>query len=411
MTAIQHHTFDNGLQLLVEPIANVASCSMTWLLPAGIIAEDPQQQGVASITTEMLHRGAGDLDAKAHSDALDALGVQRSIDSGTWHTRLGATLMASRLDAALPLLVDMIRKPQLESDTFEPSRQLALQTLEALDDDPQQRAMVELKKLHLGDPLGRSPMGVAEQIRSLTHRDVQSFWADRFAPNGSILSLAGKVDFEAVRDRIEQLLSGWDNTASIVDPVPSRVGALSHIEAESIQQHIGLAHPAVGETHPDALQQRLAIAVLSGGMSGRLFTEVREERGLCYSVYASYSASRDFGAVFAYAGSTAARSSETIEVMRHELTRLSDGVESEEFDRAKIGLQARVVMQGESTAARASAIASDQFLRGKPRTLEELGAMIDATDVDQLNRFLANRGEIEMTQLTIGPIESTANTR
>jgi predicted Zn-dependent peptidase len=403
MTAIQHHTFDNGLQLLVEPIANVASCSITWLVPAGVIAQNDQCQGVASIASEMLHRGAGDLDAKSHSDALDALGIQRSVDPGTWHTRLGATMMATRLDAGLPLLVDMIRRPKLEDETFEPSRQLALQTLEALDDDPQQRAMIELKQLHMGEPIGWSSMGVAEQIRAMKPQDVRSFWADRYAPNGSILALAGKVSFETVRDQIGQLLGDWDNEATPITSMPQRIGSSRHITAESTQQHIGLAHAAVGESHPDTLQQRLAVAILSGGMSGRLFTEVREERGLCYSVYASYWSTRDFGAVFAYAGTTAPRAAETVEVMRHELSRLSDGVEPEEFSRARTGLQARIVMQGESTAARAAAIAGDQFLRGKPRTLEDLSAMIDGTDVDQLNRFLAERGAIDMTQLTIGP--------
>ena len=122
-------------------------------------------------------------------------------------------MMATRLDAGLPLLIDMIRRPKLEDETFEPSRQLALQTLEALDDDPQQRAMIELKQLHMGEPIGWSSMGVAEQIRAMKPQDVRSFWADRYAPNGSILALAGKVSFEAVRDQIGQLLGDWDNEA------------------------------------------------------------------------------------------------------------------------------------------------------------------------------------------------------
>ena len=116
---------------------------------------------------------------------------------------------------------------------------------------------------------------------------------------------------------------------------------------------------------------------------------------------------QDFG-VFGPAGVSGVRAAETIEVLRNELTRLSEGVEADEFQRARTGMQSRIVMQGESTAARAAAIAADQFLRGKPRTLEDLSALIDSTDVDQLNHFLANRGEIDMTQLTIGPTEEAA---
>ena len=112
---------------------------------------------------------------------------------------------------------------------------------------------------------------------------------------------------------------------------------------------------------------------------------------------------RDRGAVFAYAGTTAARADETLEVLAEQLHRMADGVEAEEFERARTGLLSRVVMQGESTSARAAAIASETALRGAPRTLSEWSDLIESARLESLNRFLAQRGRVSLTQLTIGP--------
>ncbi len=403
MTQIHRHRYDNGLELLVEPIDHVASGAMTLLLPAGVAFEPEDQQGVAAVLTEMLHRGAGDLDARQHSDALDALGVHRSIEPGTLHTRLGATFMGDQLDQVLPLLIDMVRRPALDPGAFEPARQLALQAIESLDDEPQQRAMVELKRAHLGDPIGRSGIGLMGDVQKLTAEQTTAFWQNHFVPDQTILALAGNVNFEQARQTIGDLIETWEGRRRDVPTGTQPPASATHIHANATQQHIGLAHPAVGEMHPDSLNERLAVAVLSGGMGGRLFTEVREERGLCYAVYASYWALRDTGAIFAYAGTTAARAAETLQVLGEQLQKMTEGVGADEFERARTGLLARVVMQGESTAARAAAIANDTALRGEPRTLDQLNALIDGANVDDLNRFLKRRGPVALTQLSIGP--------
>jgi predicted Zn-dependent peptidase len=138
-------------------------------------------------------------------------------------------------------------------------------------------------------------------------------------------------------------------------------------------------------------------------MSGRLFTEVREKRGLCYAVYAAYQSMRERGGVFAYAGTTPQRAAETLEVLTEQLKCLSDGVAEDEYARAVVGLKTRLVMQGESTAARAAALASDQYLRGRPRTLDQVAAEIDAVSLDSLNRFVAEHRPDQFTTLNVGP--------
>ena len=404
MSQIHSHQYDNGLVLLVEPMRSVTSASMAMLLPGGTAAEPADRQGLSSILAEVMLRGAGELDAKAHSDALDRLGVHRNSEPQIWHIKLSATMMGDRIEQAMPLVMDTVLRPQLTEAAFEPAVQLALQSLESLEDNPQEKVMIELRRQHDADPLGRSSYGIAEHLEAMTPADVRSFASRRFVPRGSVIGVAGNVRFEMVRDLLGELLRDWRGEAAMPRPQPAPPRLYHHLPAQSVQQHIGVAFDAPSARDEQAsMLQRLATAVLSGGMSGRLFHEVREVRGLCYSVYAAYIAMRESGAVYAYAGTTAQRAAQTLEVLSGELRRLGDGVSPDEFQRAVVGMRSRLVMQGESTAARAGAIAGEQFLLGRPRTLEDAARRIEAVTLADLNRYVADHRPEQFTTLTIGP--------
>jgi predicted Zn-dependent peptidase len=150
---------------------------------------------------------------------------------------------------------------------------------------------------------------------------------------------------------------------------------------------------------------RMAVEILSGGMSGRLFTEVREKRGLCYSVGTSYSSLKHQASILGYAGTSNERAQATLDCFLAEIVRLSDGVTQAELDRAKIGLKASTIMQGESTGARAGAIAHDFFMRGRIRTLDEIKLAIDSVSVDQVNTYLKDNRPSDFTIVIVGPKE------
>ncbi len=403
MSRIHQHRLENGAWLVAEPIGHVQSLSLTILVPAGVVNEPAGQQGATAVLAEMICRGAGDLDAKAHSDALDRLGVQRGTDPETHHLRIGATMMGDRLTEALPLLIDMVRHPLLTQSALEPSRDLALQALDALEDEPQQKVFLELKARHYAEPFGRSSLGRPRDLEVLTLEQVRSLWSKTFVPSGTVLGVSGRFEWPALKEQIEQLLADWDG--SIDAPPPDRPGqrGYGHVMAHSEQIHIGLMYDAVPERDESSIYWHAMAAVLSGGMSGRLFTEVREKRGLCYAVSAAYAGHRDRGAMLGYAGTTAARAQETLDVFRHELVRLGDGIDENEFKRAIVGMKSRLVMQGESTVARARAIATDQYIYGYPRSLDEWSAQVDGIQIDALRCFVAENRPDPMTIVTIGP--------
>ena len=189
----------------------------------------------------------------------------------------------------------------------------------------------------------------------------------RVRPNGAILSVAGNIEWEPLKAQVEGLFSGWEpgGSAEIV-PEPHQPTS-GHIEKDTQQTQIALAFPSVPVTDPDYYSARAAVSVLSGGMSSRLFTEVREKRGLCYSVYAFHETFKSRGTLFAYAGTRAERAQETLDVTLAELKRLKDGIEGDEIDRVKAGLKSSLIMQEESTGAGGGH--RDRLVLPRPRPL------------------------------------------
>jgi len=406
MTTISQSTLSNGTPVIVESNPGVESAAMIWLVPAGIAYDPADRLGLGALWAELLLRGAGNFDSRAQADAFDRLGSSRSSSLSSRFLTIGATSLGVNLAESLPLVTQMVRAPRFDDASIEPSRELCLQAIEALRDEPAERSALGAKARHLSPPFNRSTLGTAEGLSASTAEEIRRGWTLRAVPRGSIIAIAGRVDAGAITERLGSLLGDWEGRS--VEPTPAAEPArgYAHETDQSNQVHIVLMHDASAETSADTMLERLAVSVLSGGMSSRLFTEVREKRGLCYSVHARYSTDRDFGLVSADVGTQPERAQESLDVLVAELHRLSTPagrVTPEEFGRAVVGMKSRLVFSGESTGARASALATDMFRLGRPRSLAEIAAEIDAITLDQLNAYLARRTLGRMTIQTVGP--------
>jgi len=390
-TRLRVRILECGMPLLVEEIAGVRSAAVSWLLPAGN-ASDPEGDegdGWSCLLAELVQRGAGERDSKAFSDALDRTGTQRSVTAASVHTVIGATTIGSRLHEALGLLSDLVVRPRLPEEALEPVRRLALQSLESLQDDPQHRVGLHLRERHLPPPFNRSGYGTEAAFERADIDTLRQEWMSRARPVGSILAVAGAVQADQVALELDRLLRDWHGKADEPTVTGQRTGGEAHEPDESNQTHMALGFDAPNEREPSSLLCRLATSIFGGETSSRLFTEVRERRGLCYSVQASYSGGRDRGMIGIYAGSTPERAQETLDTILREVTRFEQGVTVDEFRRAKIGMKSRLVMHGESTGARAAALASDWYRLGRCRSLAEIAAEIDAVRHDTLNQWIA----------------------
>lgn len=396
-------TFSNGLTLLAEKMPGMQSAAMTLLVPAGGAGDPSDRGGSAAVLSDLVLRGAGSRNSRELTDYLDFLGLQRSSSVGTYHTRFACAALAEKVIESLDAYADIVQRPQLPADGFESARDLALQSLAGVDDEPRQKLLIKLREWHWPSPFGRNSMGVKDELEKLTLDLSKADFQQRYHARDAILAVAGNIDFASLKDRVEKLFGSWTGK-----PIPEirqlpPPGNHHHETQKSEQTHIGIAYPSIPETDPDYYTVRMAIEILSGGMSGRLFTEVREKRGLVYNVSAGYSSLKTLGSILGYAGTSNDRAQATLDCFIAELHRLTEGVTQAELDRAKIGLKASTIMQDESTSARAGAIAHDYFVRGRIRTLDEIKSAIDSITLDQVNTYLKTHPPGPFTIVTVGP--------
>lgn len=394
----------SGLHIVFEHMDAMESASMQLLVPAGSAHDHADTLGGSSVASEILLRGAGALDSRAQADAFDHVGALRNSSVGVRFLSIGMSVVGARIVEALPLVIDMVRAPRFTDSSFAPACELARAGIASLADDPQQRAVLSARSRHLPAPYNRDTLGTISGIDALSPEQLANWWSSHAVPSGSILSIAGRFDADAVRSELDSLLDGW--TGSMAQPAdgaaPSR--GYAHESDDSNQMQIVVLHDGPREGADDAVLERLAVSVLSGGMSGRLFTEVREKRGLCYAVSSSYRADRDRGVVTSYVGTTPERAQESLDVLLEQLGQISAGdVTREEFDRAVIGMKSRLVFAGESTRARAGACAADIANLGRVRTLDEIVQRIDSVTLDELNAYLQRRDLGTPTIQTLGP--------
>ncbi|MHC4070030.1 MAG: M16 family metallopeptidase [Planctomycetota bacterium] len=403
--ALDKHVLSNGMVLLGEPMEAVESVAFGFMLPAGA-ANCPQGCcGAANVISDWIFRGAGDKNSRQLSDALDGLGLHRVSSVNSFHLVVGAALESSNLHEAIPLYADMILRSKLEDEQFEPARQLAMHSVKGLDDDPRHKVMLKLREKFYPEPWGRSNVGEIEDLEALTAETTRRIIRENFNLSETIFAVAGKYDFKSIVKQIEELFGGEKERALAEISAGSVAGGYTHISNEGAQVHIGLMTGTVKPADKDYYNARVAVSVLSGGMSARLFTEVREKRGLCYAIGARYHGFKDAAGIMCYAGTAPDKAQETLDVITAEFNRLSEGITEEEIQRAKVGLKSSLVMQSESSSSRAGGIASDWYLLGRVRSLDEIKKKIEKTTVDSVLGFLRKRKFEDFTVVTIGPKE------
>ena len=396
------HQLANGFVLVTEHMEAVSSASFTFLLPAGAQYDPADGLGSSSVLLDWLFRGAGDMDSRQLDSFLDGLGLHRESSVAIGYSVLGGALLGENLHQALEAYAAVIRRPHLPAEQLDFSRQLVLQQLASQEDDPRSKLMAELRKRHFPEPLGRNPLGDHEQLSALGSSTVADFYKKSYFPEQTILAVAGCFDWPELREKVSLLFDDWAGQCAPELALGSAGPKTDHISQETAQTHIGIAYESVPPTHPGYYRARLAVAVLSGGMSGRLFTEVREKRGLCYHVSARHNVLKGRGTVLCYAGTATERAQQTLDVTLGELKRLGEGVSQDELDRAKIGLKASLVMQGESTSARSVCAGTDYYHLGRVRSLDEISDAVDSVSVSDLLDHLQEFRPRDFTIVTLG---------
>jgi len=399
------YTLKNGMVLLGEPMEAVNSVAFGFMLPSGAARLPEGCCGAGTVIADWIFRGAGENNSRQLGDALDGLGLHRASSVSSSHIAIGAVLEAGNLVQALDLYGDIILRPSIKDEQFELARQLAIDGVHALDDDPQQKVMLKLRERFYPKPLGQSTLGEIDELKTLTAEKTKQIIKGTFNLTETIFAVAGKYDFDAIVKQIENLFE--TDTQEVLEPVVpgSKAGKYTHLHNEGAQVHIGLMTETVKPGDEDYYNARVAVSVLSGGMSARLFTEVREKRGFCYAIGARYHGLKEAAGVMCYAGTTPEKAQETLDCIIGEFIRLGEGISKEEIKRAKVGLKSALILQSESSSSRAGAIGGDYYILGRVRSLDEIKDKIEATSVDSVLGFLRENRFGHFTVVTIGPKE------
>ncbi len=407
MSKLDIHKLPNGMVILGERIEHVQSVSFCFLLPAGAALLPDGCSGAGAVISDWLFRGAGNRNSRELIEALDGLGIHRHTSVSAQHLAMNISMEASHLSEALELFADIILRPTLSADQFSFSRQQAVNELLALDDDPREKVMVRLAEQYYPDPYGRPAMGKLPELQALTSKQTADIVRQCFDPSQMIFSVCGNYDFDAVCRQIGEL---FGQAAKFKPPsiTPKHEGQpYLHVPSDGAQVHIGLMTqvPPIGAGCYYELMA--AVSILSGSMSSRLFTEVREKRGLCYAVGARYRTLKDHAGISCYAGTTPEKAQETFDVIIEQFNQLQTGITDDEIQRAKVGLKTSLIMQSESTSARSGGIAGDYYLLGRVRSLEEIREKIAALKINDIATTLQKNPFEKFSVVTIGPKKIT----
>ena len=397
------HRLPNGMVVLGESMPWLESVAFSILLPAGTHLEPANRMGLAGMTLEMCQRGSGPWSSRDVVEQLDFLGVERSSSVTTFHTSLSMAAMASVLEPTLEIAATIIREPHFPEDELEEARQSALLELASIEDDPAQKCFKELKRLRFGDVYGRSSLGSETGLVETTLDDCKRFHLGHYHPDGTIISLAGNFEWDAFLKLVERLFGDWTGSPKQNHSKVISIPGNSHLKHDSQQTHIAIAYDAVSYNHPEYYQSRGLVGILSDGMSSRLFSEVREKRGLVYSVSASSHSLDDCGSVLCYAGTTAPRAQETLDVTVHTIIELEKGIERDELKRLKSRVRTSLVMEQESSSSRSSQMAYDWAYLGRVPSRKELLSTIDALTCESLIEHYCKFRPKCWSLVTIGP--------
>lgn len=395
--------YDNGLVVLGDHMPWLRSAAFTFLLPAGTCYEPEGADGLAGIVCELAQRGCGDLSSREFWERLDHLGVSRGSSVTSNHTSFSGSMPSDVFADVLQLYAQAVREAHLPGNQLDDARLLCMQELRSLDDEPSHRCFTELKRFRYPLPFGRISQGTYEGLENVDIQSVQEFYAAQYSPQGSILAVAGNFDWEQVCKVVEAGFGDWQGTqARRLPDLESRYGS-HHVDHSSTQTHLALAYDCAPYESDEYYEARALVGILSDGMSSRLFTEVREKRGLGYSVFATCFSLAGQGSVLCYAGTTANRADETLKVLLDTVHSLRGGIKDDELERLKNRIKSSLVFEQESSMARSGQVASDWFYLGRVPAREEVLQRVESLTCQSLLDHFENNLPRNYSLITVGP--------
>jgi predicted Zn-dependent peptidase len=384
-------TLGNGLRIVTDRMAHLETTSLGVWVAAGARHETEPETGISHLLEHMAFKGTARRTARAIAEEIEAVGGELNAATGLEHTAYYARVLKGDEGTALDILADILLNSSYAEDELEREREVVLQEIAMIQDSPEEIVYDLMHDAaYPGQPAGRPIIGTPDSVRSITAGDLRAFLAARYVPHDMIVSAAGAVDHGRLVRHVEALFGGLSAGTSRGE-APARFTGGTRISAKPFEQsHLLWAFEGPSYRDAETYTAQVFSGLFGGGMSSRLFQEVRERRGLCYSIYSSAWGLSDTGLVGVHAATGPGMMAELIDVVGHELKALAGrGPQAAEMARAKAQLKAGLMMALESSSARAEQMARQLMIHGRLVPAAELIDAVEAVTADKVAVFAA----------------------
>ncbi|HEX2051484.1 MAG TPA: pitrilysin family protein [Actinomycetota bacterium] len=412
MTQFARTVLDSGATVVTERMSEVRSVSVGFWFDVGARDEPDALAGTSHFLEHLLFKGTPTRSAKDIADVFDAVGGDLNAFTGKEYTCYYARVLDDDADMALDVLADMVTRSMLAPDDVESERKVILEEIAMHEDAPDELVHdLYYRSMWDGHPLGRPVLGYNETIARVARDEVADYWASRYSPANLVVAGAGRLEHDHLVERVEALFAAREGRRTLREGAPPRWSSGVTVHRRPTEQaHIVIGLEGLPRGHDDRHALAIVDTVLGGGMSSRLFQEVREKRGLAYSVYSYRSMYAETGSFAVYAGTTPQNARTVIDLVRAEMESIaSDGVTEAELERARGHVKGSLVLSGEDPGSRMNRLGRQQLTTGEIMSIDELVARFDRIDMDDVRRVAAAVLGSASPQVTVvGPFDEDA---
>jgi predicted Zn-dependent peptidase len=413
MSVFERTTLPNGLRVLAAPMPHAQSVAVFIMLAAGSRYEHAENRGIAHFAEHMFFKGTEKRPTSREiTSEIDSIGGEFNAFTSKEYTGYYVKCAADQLDVALDVLVDMVRRSKFAPEEIDREKGVIVEEINMYNDTPRDMVGSIYEELLFGEnPLGWETLGTRETVRAATRETFLEYLGSTYGPDRMVVGVGGRITTEGLVPRIEQLLGDLDGAESqgfeTVQPGNGSAPRIRIGHKDSDQAHLILGVPSLPIGHPDRYALQILHTVLGTGMSSRLFTEVRERRGLAYYVYASNQGYTDTGTLYTQAGVDLQRIDQAISTIAVELRKIVDEpVPADELQKAKNLGKGRFVLQTENPQGLILFGLRREVLEGKVADPEELLAGIDAVTSEDVQRVAQDTlGGSGLNLALVGPFE------
>ncbi|MGJ4927225.1 M16 family metallopeptidase [Bradyrhizobium sp. HKCCYLS2038] len=373
-----------GLTVVTDTMPHLETAALGVWAGVGGRDEKPDEHGISHLLEHMAFKGTTTRSAREIVEAIEAVGGDLNAGTSTETTAYYARVLKADVPLALDVLSDILANPSFVPEELEREKNVIVQEIGAAQDTPDDVVFEHLNELCFPDqPMGRSLLGTAKTLEAFDRDKLHGYLSTHYRGPDMVVAAAGAVDHQRVVEDVTKRFASF-NGGPAPTPLPAAFGKggsrVVHRDLE--QAHLTLALEGVPQADPSLFSLQVFTNILGGGMSSRLFQEVRENRGLCYSVYTFHAPYSDTGFFGLYTGTDPADAPEMMEVVVDIIGNAVETLSEAEVARAKAQMKAGLLMALESCSARAEQLARHILAYGRPQTLQEMVAKIEAVSVD-----------------------------